>query len=734
VYNGEEMVAVMPLQLMRSGSLVSSFGPAGPAVITGIPESYRQKILDRVFSHVLGIAVQTKAQRVEVSVSPLTRNSLACNRGINYLVQAGFEDVSTHTMIVNLRQSDDDLWSDLSKDARYNVRQARKAGYNIERGLWREWVDVYYRVHVETYRRTGVTPHPKAYFESIAHHVAGQGHAVLWVAKDAQGNPVAFHNCARFGKTSQYWTGCGEMDHLSSGVNYLLVWHALLGAKEDGCEWYEIGECFPNVKEGKLHGLTVFKSKFGGELHRLFKGTIVLQPAAVVQDSPSPYRLLVRNWMRATKEMVTPVLGTRTTEAIVSNLRRTYAIAKKGQGSSRIVGRRIRQLKNPAVSFIKPYWFDEEIRTGFGAKPIEDNRALAQFETSFREKLALSDKAAVVATGSGRTALSLVLRVLKAKYPDRNKVLLPSYGCKGTFDPIVVNGLIPVYVDIDQELLPDVESFKRHLSSDVLACLLVHLTGKLMQTNDIIAVARQYGVATIADNCQSLGQEIMFPGNQEQVDFSIYSFGIGKNLMATAGGALVARVHQEEVQVESKSLELEDGMLANERFAHIYAQYFGDEIDGTKALHVAHHNQFNYVAMNSLDALLIVYQLERLSQIIQRRQENAAVIANRLMEFPELYRTQNPQGHIYTKLSVTLPDREMLKRFRAYMAESGVELEGMYTPLHLREFGIRYRQEALEATERIYPLVVNIPVRPNLSNRDVQHIADLVGKFGDAYA
>ncbi len=49
-------------------------------------------------------------------------------------------------------------------------------------------------------------------------------------------------------------------------------WQAIVGAKEEGCLYYEVGEGFPNTSDEKLKGLTDFKSKFGGEVYRFYRG------------------------------------------------------------------------------------------------------------------------------------------------------------------------------------------------------------------------------------------------------------------------------------------------------------------------------------------------------------------------------------------------------------------------------------------------------------------------------
>ena len=252
----------------------SRMGCSGPFVIREVAGKTRRRVLEALSEAVKAWARSERIDRLACALPPLAESNLRNLHGVNPLAFLAWEDVSTHTRIINLAKPESELWSDLSADARYNIRAAESAGYRVERAEWPAMLDEYYRVHVETYYRTGAQPHPKAYFQGIASRIAPAGNAVLWVCLDQEGSPVGFHNCGRFAGGAVYWSGCSRTEHLDRGVNYLLVWHALRGAKTDGCHAYDIGEVFPGASSGKLHGLSVFKSKFGGELYRLYRGEL----------------------------------------------------------------------------------------------------------------------------------------------------------------------------------------------------------------------------------------------------------------------------------------------------------------------------------------------------------------------------------------------------------------------------------------------------------------------------
>ena len=295
-------LAVVPLQRRPDGVLASiAFGESGPVVNHGVQGEHRKRILKQVFEHVDNLAQRHQARAIEMLVPALSRGSLASVRGVNSLIEYGFQDTSTHVRIADLGQTETELFAALNYDARRSIRAAEKSGYTVGTCEWKDAIDDYYRVHTETYCRTGMKPHPLAYFEGIAKDVASRGHSVLWVGRDPDGAAVAFHNCARYRDTATYWTGCCASNHLASGINYLLFWSSIKGAKTDGIRWYNLGQVFPNATDEKLRGLTVFKSKFGGELRRSFSG---LKPVALV---PAPgaepsLRQVGRQWLWLTRE------------------------------------------------------------------------------------------------------------------------------------------------------------------------------------------------------------------------------------------------------------------------------------------------------------------------------------------------------------------------------------------------------------------------------------------------
>jgi lipid II:glycine glycyltransferase (peptidoglycan interpeptide bridge formation enzyme) len=266
------------------GSL--AFGSAGPALIEGLGEHEREAILRVLLERALRLCAQEGCRGLEAALPPLARAQLENRSGASPLDPLGFSSISTSTYVLDLRRDETELLAGFRQAVRRAIRMAEKEGVQIRPADRPEDAETYYRLHCETYERTGATPHPAAYFKGIFEKMAPRGLCQIWTA-EREGRPLAFANIGLFKKTAYYWTGCGSEEGLQVGANHLLQWRVIQRLKADGVEWYEVGEAFPAAREGdKKAGLDLFKRGFGGERRPFFRGRIDMPERA-----PSRLRL-----------------------------------------------------------------------------------------------------------------------------------------------------------------------------------------------------------------------------------------------------------------------------------------------------------------------------------------------------------------------------------------------------------------------------------------------------------
>jgi dTDP-4-amino-4,6-dideoxygalactose transaminase len=708
-----KLIGIFPLQMKKSSKGLKSIGmgTGGGALLKGLSEGVRKKALKAMYEHVQTIAIEHQSPTIEVFLSPLSVSSLTNTRSINPLLHYFYEDTSSHTWIVDLTQSEEEIWNNYSDDARRSIKKAKDKGYTITPITQEQGMEKYYEVHCQTAQRTGIDPHPKEYFLGAYKHFCTSGHAIVWEAKDSHGESVAFEITALFNKGALYWMGCCQSAHLDHGINYLLQHHSMLWAKGQGALWFENGEAFPNVQQGKLRGLTLFKGKFGGDLHRFFKGKMELNPKAL-QDN------VFKNWARATIRLLKPILGEKGVQNFEQGLSRRYKQFRKLINIKKFLTQ---------IPFLRPDWQFNEFWIGLSYQDNPNQSNVQEMTASLRQKLNI--KGSLLATSSGRTALELALKVIKKTRPQKNKVLISTYGCRGIFDPILNAGLTPIFADIGLDLNLSHDSVKKLMAhhKDIAAIVIPHLCGTAAQIEPLSRLAQQEGIIIIEDACQSLGTLQDKQSLGTQYDMAIFSFGLGKTIMATSGGILSSRILENELAQEYKLLEKEQTRVVKRRFWKMFVKYF---LRWNVNCHQEILDGYRYCQMHPLDAALIDSQLKRLEHVIDKQKRYANDIIQSLKETPLHFHIQDNQAHSYTKLSVIFDDENDCRKLLESLNKEGIEIEEMYTPLHLRDFSKGFPTgENLFNSEKIYKNVFNIPVRPNLKRHDLQRIKNAIRRI-----
>jgi hypothetical protein len=294
-----DLRAVVPVHHITAETRVSSggWGLIGPIVAGDLPDKHARRVRASAIEHIGRIAADLRCTRIDVGTPTVTQSALNNRWGVNPFLEFGFTDCSSHSRVVDLTRSEEELMSAVSESTRRQIRRAAQLGYTARVEPWSEHVDSYHELHTATYARTGAIRIAREYFAGIADRIAPLGLSRLLVARDADGRVVAYHNQACFREAAFYHTGCSATDHLGSGVNHLLFWSSMLDARAQGRKWYEVGEVFFSYGSEKDRGLTEYKTRFGGDTHRTFRARMEL--------SNHKGKASLAGWLRVARSYVT---------------------------------------------------------------------------------------------------------------------------------------------------------------------------------------------------------------------------------------------------------------------------------------------------------------------------------------------------------------------------------------------------------------------------------------------
>lgn len=722
IRENNKLIGVMPLHYREANKTMWSggWGGSGPVLAGTLGYKQRKKAAKSMFAYAEHCAAVAGAEILSFCLPPTTETSLCARWGVSPWFGYGFRNSSGVVRIVDLSKDKNELWKGINPQTRTCINHAIKEGYEVHRGIWEKELDEYYRLHVATYTRTGVPPIPKAYFAGIARVSAPDGHSVLWVCKDRNGKTVSYHNSSIFGSRGVYTSGCSDKTLAGSNSGALLFWRAMLGLKEMGLKWYEAGELFDVCDPGtpaKLVSLTSYKKKFGGENHYIFRYSKMLkkEPPARTQTQAPGRKQLAKNFLHAGKMLLESFIGHSCANSIGKFVKFPWRIIKKVENIRKRPSR---------IAFIRPSWRCADIVQSVAG--INSANAVSATAHQLCQIFGMSSQGKMVLASSGRGALEFALRAAAELSPERSKVILPTYACKGVLDPVLNCGLTPVFIDCDPgTLLADPALIREQVADkSILACIYVYLGGVLQDMTSLREAAQSEGIFWIGDYCQSYLPNLPY----EKDDFAVFSFSHGKILAATAGGAVYSLEHADALRLATAHAIRESSVYAIERLARQCLTYFTPwplRKAGARVFRYAATHQFPPQRMSNMDARLLASQLPRLHAILQRRE----MVGQALRKVsPSAFLVPQGQRHLYTKFSLIAQTQEITDSLWTESVKNNIELEGMYTPLHLRQENTKFDFVNTHISESIYKKIFNIPCRENMTPSDIQRVGEMLCK------
>jgi dTDP-4-amino-4,6-dideoxygalactose transaminase len=340
------------------------------------------------------------------------------------------------------------------------------------------------------------------------------------------------------------------------------------------------------------------------------------------------------------------------------------------------------------------WWFGENVR---------------RFEQAFAD---FQGARYAVSCTNGTTAIEMGLRALGIVEGD--EVIVPPYSFIATASAAVTIGAIPVFADIlPQSLCLDPADVARKITPRTRAIIPVHVAGLMADMPRINALAEQHQLVVLEDAAHAWGSQLQGRGAGTWSRCGTFSFQVTKNITAGEGGILVT----------------DDEQLADmcRSFSHCGRTKHGNWYD--------HDLLGSNLRMTEFQAAVLLAQLERLPDQVERRQRNAARLHSALVDTPglRLLATAEQMTRRSYHMYVFRVDEGALgasrdQFLRALQAEGVPASEGWYQPLYrngvfqtahqgpphgirapLADKGVDYRQTSCPVCEQVCRDAVWIP-------------------------
>ncbi|MDI6791949.1 MAG: glycosyltransferase [bacterium] len=337
------------------------------------------------------------------------------------------------------------------------------------------------------------------------------------------------------------------------------------------------------------------------------------------------------------------------------------------------------------IPFILPYFDETEAQVlKTQCLPTSLDISVDSLRDSISKKFPNGD---FILTESGEQAIRSIVVFIKEEhgfsYPT---IAIPSVICGSVYRAVKHLGKV-ILMDVDKtwNCKPDTESRK----ADILS--FASLSGKRMD----VPLRHNPRQIIIDDSAQCYDG---ISGFREGSDFSIFSFGKGKQMYAGGGGVLYSKKHNLTKLKEHLSIQLPDWQI-----------------------------------------FLMASQLNKIARINDSRRQHGLRYLEELQGI-EWLRVPEPSNHVFSKFVVFIdqggeqsfdPKRTPeIINFMRYMWYNQIAVEETYIPLH-----VRFPNELINERYRCFRAnrdwieAITLPCRPNLRPEEIEHIIKSVRNY-----
>jgi len=325
-----------------------------------------------------------------------------------------------------------------------------------------------------------------------------------------------------------------------------------------------------------------------------------------------------------------------------------------------------------------------------------------------------------IALSSCTAALHLAL--IAAGVKEGDDVVTSPYTFVATGETILWIGARPVFADVEPTTKNlDPAALKRALTPKTRAIVTVSIAGHPCRAAEIAAIAREHGIPVIEDAAHSLTARIGDTPVGTQADITCFSFYATKGVTAGEGGMVVTT--REELAERIRRLSLH-GLSAAAWSRYDKGGWW--EYDVTEL-------GYKYNLTDILGALALA-QMGRAEAMRERREAIARRYTQALQGVEGLTTPVVGNGlrhawHLYqiaVNPKASRLDRGALARA---LREEGIGVSVHFKPLHLfpyyqERLGVRAGQ--FPSAERCFEETLSIPIYPDLTDADVDRVAERI--------
>lgn len=375
---------------------------------------------------------------------------------------------------------------------------------------------------------------------------------------------------------------------------------------------------------------------------------------------------------------------------------------------------------------------------------LTEGRYAREFENKFKDFLGVRH---ALLTNSGSSANLLAFTALTSKLLGErrlkkgNEVITVAAGFPTTVNPIIQNGLVPVFVDVNLENYNImVEQARQAISSETRAIMVAHTLGNPFCVEAIMELAREYDLWVIEDCCDALGSTYKGKMVGTFGHLSTFSFYPAHHITTGEGGMICTDDPVLARSVRSfrdwgRDCYCEGGQ--NGRCGQRFTKQYGELPLGYDHKYVYSHIGYN-LKMTDMQAAIGSAQMDKLPEFISRRKANfkAWEAGFKAWEdyfvLPKAEPDSDPSWFAYP-VTVKADAGFGRTELTDYLSRNGIETRNLFAGNMVRQPAYLQVEKRivgnLENTETVMQGTFFLGTYPGLTERQISYVLEKIGAF-----
>jgi dTDP-4-amino-4,6-dideoxygalactose transaminase len=303
-----------------------------------------------------------------------------------------------------------------------------------------------------------------------------------------------------------------------------------------------------------------------------------------------------------------------------------------------------------------------------------------------------------------------------------DEVIMPSFTFVSTANAVVLRGGIPVFVDIRPDTLNiDAELVAGAVTPRTKAIFPVHYAGVPADMDQLMAIAKRYGLFLVEDAAQALGSKYRGRNAGSLGHLAAFSFHETKNIISGEGGAIAIN---------------EPSLIAR-------AEIIREKGTNRKVFLRGQVDKYTWVDVGSsflpgeLVAAFLYGQLEQIDAIQRDRLATWKIYDDALSSFhirglrtPYIPPECDSNAHLYY---ILMPSPELRQELISRMRADGIMTPFHYVPLHNSPAGLRLARTSgeLPYTEDLSARLVRLPLFPKMGEASHRVLEQLQARLNE---